>query len=126
MKKYVDKVDMHLGNVSKETEKRTTDRSRKAAISHCKVVVEDLKVQWPYYENFKISDIGWSIGDPVNTYSCTVSATRINVGSHLRKARIEITQRFDSKKFIYRITPCPVVNWLQPGVDIVLPTGVIS
>jgi hypothetical protein len=111
MYKYTDDEGvLHLTGIkptkaSKETEKRIYDKNKKIALTYCKRVVEDLKDQWPYYDNFKISDVGWGMESPVNLYNCTISATHINNKNNVKTARVEITQRAGSQKFIYHIVP---------------------
>ena len=83
-------------------------KETKEAYSRCKLVSEELKQQWLYYDDFKINQIAFSTGGgwgpggiDINHYECTISA--VSSGGDVKKVRVNISQRSDSNKFQWKI-----------------------
>jgi len=83
-------------------------KETREAYSRCKLVSEELKQQWLYYDDFKINQIafssggGWGPGGvDINHYDCTISA--VSSGGDVKKVRVNITQRSDSNRFQWMI-----------------------
>ncbi|CNF78772.1 TPA: hypothetical protein PXM11_001643 [Yersinia enterocolitica] len=94
--------------VSYEIPDHVIKKETKAGYLRCKLVSEELKQQWLYYDNFKINQIAFSTGGglgpnkiDINHYECTISAE--SSGGNVRRVRVNIDQRSDSNRVRWAI-----------------------